>query len=133
MTPKQAIALLRLVHAVCPAQAIDKYTPDVWGELLADIALEDAQTAVRALGTRQPWISPADVIQAVREARTRRIDDIRMPAPSPGLCDNPRAYIAWVREWRAAVASGQEPPAVTSDTPRQALPHAAPQTEAAGD
>jgi hypothetical protein len=74
VTQDDAILLLEYVSAACPAQRIGEYTPDVWGELLAPYDLDDARRAVMAVASRQPFISPAEIITEIRERRAERIE-----------------------------------------------------------
>lgn len=62
--------LTRYVRACCPQQAIDEYTPDAWHDLLGDLDAADCRRAVAAVGRRQPFVAPAEIIAEVR--RTRR-------------------------------------------------------------
>ncbi|MFF2522472.1 hypothetical protein [Streptomyces liangshanensis] len=73
MNQDEAIMLLEYVSAACPAQRVGEFTPDVWGELLAPYNLADARAAVLAVASRQPFVSPAEIITEIRERRAERI------------------------------------------------------------
>lgn len=110
MTPTEAVKLTRLVRAICPQQQFDEYTADAWGDLLADLRLEDCTLAVRQLGQQQVFIAPAEIRAAVRKIRTERIDRTPLPDPDPDM--TPVQTIAWLRQMRRAIADGtyQPPP-----------------------
>lgn len=69
MTPREAAAILGIVTQACPAQKVNKYTPDVWAELLADVDYHAALAAVYEVAKRQDFISPA-AIRAEVKAQT---------------------------------------------------------------
>lgn len=106
MKPTDAVNLLRAIKAVCPQQHVDKFTPDAWGAVLADLSLADCLAAVHVIARRQPFISASDVVAQVKSVRARRVQDALMPAPPPELADSPAAYIAWLRAAETAVADG---------------------------
>ncbi|MBK3631604.1 hypothetical protein ACGFNQ_02580 [Streptomyces asoensis] len=74
MTQDEAILLLEYVAAACPAQRIGEHTPDVWGELFAPYALDEARTAVLVVARQQPFVAPADVITEIKARRAERIE-----------------------------------------------------------
>ncbi len=74
MTQDEAILLLEYVAAACPAQRIGEHTPDVWGELFAPYALDEARTAVLVVARQQPFVAPADVIAEIKARRAERIE-----------------------------------------------------------
>src|SRR5581483_7751777 len=61
MTPTEAVKITRLIAATCPQQHMDRFTPDAWRELLADLEFDDCWTAVCAVGKTRPFIAPADI------------------------------------------------------------------------
>ncbi|MCL6734420.1 hypothetical protein [Streptomyces neyagawaensis] len=74
MTEEEAVQIAEYVQAACPAQKFGEYTPDVWGEILAPYAVDEARAAVIAVARRQPFISPAEIVTEIRERRTERIE-----------------------------------------------------------
>lgn len=78
MNRSEALALLRMVKAVCPSQQIDQYTPDAWHMALDDITPADALAAVRKLSRRElepgqsNYIEPGHIRGEVRKIRSRR-------------------------------------------------------------
>lgn len=106
MTKEEALVLTRYVRAACPQQAMDKYTPDTWYDLLDDLSFMDCQAAVKAIGRRQPFIAPCEIREEVREVRAGRLRDTPMPDPPDGLGDDPAAYKAWLAAERKKIMDG---------------------------
>ncbi|MGW5408977.1 zinc finger domain-containing protein [Streptomyces spiralis] len=73
MTEEEAVQIAEYVAAACPAQKFGEYTPDVWGEILAPYAVDEARAAVIAVARRQPFVSPAEIVTEIRERRAERI------------------------------------------------------------
>lgn len=103
MNATEAAILCRYVKAACPQQAIDEYTPAAWGDLLADIRLEDAKVAVRAVVSRQPFIAPAEIRDEVKRIRAKRIADHPILTPPPGTEAEQRA---WLGEAKRRIGDG---------------------------
>ncbi|MGW7196615.1 zinc finger domain-containing protein [Streptomyces chryseus] len=74
MTEEEAVQIAEYVAAACPAQKFSEYTPDVWAEILAPYAVDEARDAVIAVARRQPWISPAEIVTEIKERREERIE-----------------------------------------------------------
>ncbi|MEV1079915.1 hypothetical protein AB0I98_16960 [Streptomyces sp. NPDC050211] len=74
MTEEEAVQIAEYVQAACPAQKFGEYTPDVWGEILAPYAVDEARAAVIAVARRQPFVSPAEIVAEVKARRTERIE-----------------------------------------------------------
>lgn len=76
MTRDEAIGLCRYVHAVCPAQRLDEYTPQGWADILAGLpwTLDEARAAVVAVKRRQPFVDPSEIIAECKRARAVRVD-----------------------------------------------------------
>jgi hypothetical protein len=104
MKHAEAVQLTRLVHAICPQQAIDQYTPDAWSELLGDLRTQDCMAAVRNLGKRQVFIAPAEIRTEVRRIRNERLAATPDPIPPHDL--TPVQTIEWLRNTRKAIADG---------------------------
>lgn len=126
MTPTEAVKLTRLVKAICPQQQFDEYTADAWGDLLADMRLDDCTEAVKRLGQQQPFIAPAEIRAAVRKIRTDRLERTPLPAPDPDM--TPVQTIQWLRNTRRAIADGTY---VAPETPELAPRPVAELTEGA--
>lgn len=106
MNPTDTVRVLRVVGAMCPAQRIDEHTAEAWHEVLGDLRVEDCVAAVRELGGREAFISPADIRGEVRRLRRTRLDRTPLPEPPVGLGDDPGAYLAWSRATTATIADG---------------------------
>lgn len=106
MNPAEALALTRLVAAMCPAQKFDEYTPDAWGVLLEDVRFEDARHAVTNLGRKQVFIAPSEILTEVRRIRDDRLARNPEPAPPDEMADDPHAQQAWQLEMRRRIADG---------------------------
>ncbi|MEU2797678.1 hypothetical protein [Streptomyces sp. NPDC007117] len=74
MTEEEAVQIAEYVAAACPAQKFGEFTPDVWGEILKPYAVDEARTAVIAVARRQPWISPAEIVEEIKTRREERIE-----------------------------------------------------------
>ncbi|MBE4783951.1 hypothetical protein [Streptomyces caniscabiei] len=74
MTEEEAVQIAEYVQAACPAQKFGEYTPDVWGEILAPYAVDEARAAVIAVARRKPFVSPAEIVTEIRERRAERIE-----------------------------------------------------------
>lgn len=78
MDKAQALTLTRLVKGMCPAQQVDRYTPDAWYEAgLKDMEYEDAKAAVMALGTKIRFIALSDISDEVKLIRRARFNGVR--------------------------------------------------------
>ena len=105
--------LLRFVHALCPAQKFDEYTPDAWELVLGDVPFDDARDALKTLGQKLRFIAPSDIAQEVRRVRNVRAAQYTdyadtLPASDP---DDWRAYMQDIRahNYRAASALPARP------------------------
>lgn len=80
--------LCRYVRACCPQQHMDKYTPDVWADLLDDVPYDVAEQAVIRIAKRQPWVAPAEIRAEVaviwREQQPARRAIAAVPDPQVG-------------------------------------------------
>jgi hypothetical protein len=126
VTPEQTILLVRLVAAACPQQAIDRYTPDAWHELLSDLRFEDCREAFRVLGQRQAFIAPSEIRTEVRRRRADRAARAIAPAPAPEPTDTPGRYKAELERNVQRLADGyyQEDRALPPGQRRQGPPPA---------
>ena len=109
MTPEETLVLTRYVKACCPQQAIDKYTPDAWHDLLGDLSLEDCRAAVVTVAKRQPFVAPAEIRAEVRRIRDERLDAGEKFLDPPSGLDGP-AYQQWLINARRRIADGTDRP-----------------------
>ncbi|MGW6461021.1 zinc finger domain-containing protein [Streptomyces sp. NPDC055078] len=131
MTEEEAVQIAEYVAAACPAQKFGEYTPDVWGEILAPYAVDEARAAVIAIARRQPWISPAEIVTEIKERRAERIELANVVYDgTPGETGAESA--ASVRALITAAADGRTPPqsirASLGTADRPALPPGTPAT-----
>lgn len=111
MNREETIKLTRYVKGACPQQAVDEFTPNIWHDLLKDLRLEDCRQAVVAIARRQPFVSPSEIRDEVARIRADRIGPAGpglSPIPPPADPDDPKAYIAALREQQARIADGRE-------------------------
>jgi len=113
MTPHETLLLARYVKACCPQQAIDKYTPEAWHDLLGDLSLADCRAAVAAVAKVKPFCAPSEIRAEVQRIRDRRMDRAEIPAPPPELVDDWPAYQAALHAARVAAADGRDPEAAS--------------------
>lgn len=110
MNHQEAVLLARYVRALCPQQKFDEYTADVWGDVFADYDFESCEQAVVALGQRQSFIAPAEIIAEVRDRRAERMDEFEYELGDPD--ETAAEYLARRRQQIAAVAAGHRPAAL---------------------
>jgi hypothetical protein len=110
VTPDEVVVLARYVRALCPGQKFDEYTPDAWHDVLADFALADARAAAAAVARRQPFVSPAEIIDEIRKQRDARAADYQGPGLSAEIPDadpdDVQAYLSALRGMRTRAADG---------------------------
>ena len=112
MTPDETVVLARYVRALCPQQKFDEYTPDAWHDVLADYALADARAAAASVARKQPFVSPAEIINEIRKTRDDRASDYQGPGLSAEIPDadpdDVQAYLSALRGMRTRAADGIE-------------------------
>jgi hypothetical protein len=109
MTPEEVVMLAAYVHALCPAQKIDQYTPDAWCDVFAEVpqySLADCREGAARVAARQPFVAPAEILGEVRKIREARLDDFQYE-PTPG--ETGKESIARRRAQVAACANGERP------------------------
>lgn len=107
MIKTEAAALCRYLQACCPQQKFDQFTSDAWFDLLADMPFGLAKLAAQRVASRQPFVSPSEIIATAKAMRkavdphiTRLLDDIEGAAPSDPDAD----WLAWCKARRERVA-----------------------------
>lgn len=116
MTPTEAVKLCRMVKAICPAQAMDEYTPDTWHELLGDLDLGVAVAAVKELGQTHRFIAPADIHAEVARRRREILASTTTAAEPEWLAaldgdEHTAAYLQWRRDRQDRMLRGEPEPA----------------------
>lgn len=110
MNHEQAVKVTRAVKAMCPAQAWDEATPDVWAVVLQRVRYEDATAAVERLGARQRFIAPSEVVDEVAVIRSGRLEGVdQYRGHYTGDPDDARAELDWWRDSIRRVGDGEEP------------------------
>ena len=107
MIKTEAAALCRYLQACCPQQKFDQFTSDAWFDLLADMPFCLAKLAAQRVASRQPFVSPSEIIATAKAMRkavdphiTRLLDETEGAAPADPDAD----WIAWCKARRERVA-----------------------------
>lgn len=107
MIKTEAAALCRYLQACCPQQKFDQFTSDAWFDLLADMPFGLAKLAAQRVASRQPFVSPSEIIATAKAMRkavdphiTRILDETEGAAPADPDAD----WIAWCKARRERVA-----------------------------
>ena len=107
MIKTEAAALCRYLQACCPQQKFDQFTADAWFDLLADTPYGLAKLAAQRVASRQPFVSPSEIIATAKAMRkavnphiTRLLDDTEGAAPSDPDTD----WLTWCKARRERVA-----------------------------
>ena len=107
MIKTEAAALCRYLQACCPQQKFDQFTSDAWFDLLADMPFGLAKLAAQRVASRQPFVSPSEIIATAKAMRkavdphiTRLLDETEGAAPSDPDTD----WLTWCKARRERVA-----------------------------
>ena len=107
MIKTEVAALCRYLQACCPQQKFDQFTSDAWFDLLADMPFGLAKLAAQRVASRQPFVSPSEIIATAKAMRkavdphiTRLLDETEGAAPADPDAD----WIAWCKARRERVA-----------------------------
>ena len=107
MIKTEAAALCRYLQACCPQQKFDQFTSDAWFDLLADMPFGLAKLAAQRVASRQPFVSPSEIIATAKAMRkavdphiTRLLDETEGAAPADPDAD----WLAWCKARRERVA-----------------------------
>lgn len=106
MNAQEAITLCRLAKAACPQQALDEFSPEAWALILEPFNFEDSKTALVDIVRQQPFVSPSEIIERVKQIRGKRIAEFGPIEPPPEVEAGEVDYQTWFREVRAAIADG---------------------------
>ncbi|MFE9810676.1 hypothetical protein [Streptomyces sp. NPDC005548] len=123
MTPADVVMLTAYVHALCPAQKIDQFTPDAWADVFDGVpqySLADCREGAARVAARQPFVAPAEIIGEVRKIRESRLDDFQY---EPTVGETGEESAARRRAQVVACADGRRPPvlAIAGARPRPEL------------
>lgn len=112
MTPEEIVVLARYVRALCPQQKFDEYTPDAWHDVLGEYRLDEARAAAARVAKGQPFVSPSEIIDAIKRQREDTARDFQGPGLAAAIPDadpdDVTAYLAAIRQQRYRAASGLE-------------------------
>lgn len=65
MTRDEMTDLVEFVTSACPQQKINRMTPIAWYEIIGHLEFKDAFEAVAAVGRRQPFIAPSEIVAEI--------------------------------------------------------------------
>ena len=107
MIKTEAAALCRYLQACCPQQKFDQFTSDAWFDLLTDMPYGLAKLAAQRVASRQPFVSPSEIIATAKAMRkavdphiTRLLDETEGAAPADPDTD----WLTWCKARRERVA-----------------------------
>lgn len=117
MNHVETVQLTYTLQAICPAQKIDRYTPDAWQPILADISYDDAMAAITAIArnhdSRPLFIDPRQILNQARKTKADTYE--RNPPQTPPPTD-PQQYLQWARSGGREIArNNDDVPAIESD------------------
>lgn len=113
MNKTETVLLCRYAKAMCPAQAIDEYTPDAWADVLHDVSLEEAQAAIREGIRNRGWrfIDITEVIDGARQSRRQRlaawVGQFGPLIPPYSLGGDVTQELAWLATARRRILDGE--------------------------
>lgn len=70
MTRDEMTDLIEFITYALPQQKIGKMTTVAWYEMIGHLEFEEAHKAVIAVGRRQPFVAPSEIIAEVAAARS---------------------------------------------------------------
>ena len=76
MNRADAIKLCRYVHAACPGQRLDEYTPQAWADILdgLNFSFDEARQAVISVKRRQPFVDCSEIIAECKRLRAATLE-----------------------------------------------------------
>lgn len=104
MNYSETCKLIALVKTLAPAQKFEEFTAEAWHGVLDDVSYKDAADAVKAVGKRQAFIAPSDIIAESKIIRRGRLD--RAAATFHPTTDDPVGYIAELKAHLKSLADG---------------------------
>ncbi len=104
------VAVYHYIQAMFPQQRFDEFTPDAWYEVLGEYDMYTVKAAVNVHAAKRPFISPAEIIAAIRDTSADRMDEFVYEPSSPD--ETPQQYLANRRRQLDAVRRGLRPAAL---------------------
>lgn len=123
MTTDEVIDLLTFM-ASYDRRTVGEADVKAWYLAIGDLSFGDAMGAVAKHYGRDStdWMMPKHVRDGVKAIRAERVARSVIPAPSPDLTDDPRAYQRALTEGIKRAADGLAPPAERAALPAAAGP-----------
>ena len=129
MNKTETVLLCRYAKAMCPAQAIDEYTPDAWADVLFDVDLEEAKTAIQKGVRDHGWrfIDVTEIVAGVRSLHrdrlTKWVGQFGPLIPPYALGGDPQKEREWLRVAHRQVLDGSvtHPSQLGPDNPIEKL------------
>jgi hypothetical protein len=109
---QERVILFRYVRAMFPQQKFDEYTPEAWYDVLGEYDATEMRAAIAACAAEKPFVSPAEIVAALRTRRQDTDRDLQGPGqyaeiPDADPDDVP-AYLAALRGQRTRAARGDQ-------------------------
>jgi hypothetical protein len=104
------VAVFHYIQAMFPQQRFDEFTPDAWYEVLGEYDMYTVKSAVNVHAAKRPFISPAEIIAAIRDTSADWMDEFVYEPADPD--ETAEQYLANRRRQIQAVRIGQRPPAL---------------------
>ena len=112
MTQQEWVILFRYVRAMFPQQKFDEYTPEAWYDVLGEYGGNETRAAIAACAAEKPFVSPAEIVAAIRNRRQDTDRDLQGPGQYAEIPDadpdDVQAYLAALRQQRTRAASGEQ-------------------------
>ncbi|MFD9124919.1 hypothetical protein [Kitasatospora sp. NPDC059571] len=112
MIRQEWVVLFRYVRAMFPQQKFDEYTPEAWYDVLGQYDAREVRAAIAACAAESPFVSPAEIVAAVRAHRQDVDRDLQGPGQYAAVPDadpdDVPAYLAAVRDQRSRAARGEQ-------------------------
>jgi hypothetical protein len=112
MIEQEWIVLFRYVRAMFPQQKFDEYTPEAWYDVLGQYEAAHVRAGVARCAAEKPFVSPAEIVAAIRSARADADRDLQGPGQYAEVPDadpdDVQAYLAALRGQRTRAANGQQ-------------------------
>lgn len=70
MTRDEMVTLTQYVKALCPQQAVDRYTPIVWHDVIGHLEFAECREAAVAVSRERAFIAPCDIIAEIAARRS---------------------------------------------------------------
>jgi hypothetical protein len=108
MNREEWVIAFRYIKAMYPQQRFDEYTPDAWYRVLGTYDGHAVEAAVVTCAAKKPFVSPAEIIAAIRDTSAERVGEFQYEPLDPD--ETPEQYIANYRRQLAEVVAGHRPP-----------------------